>query len=190
MTRYELHKRKWTDCIRCDLCKGRTTVVLKRGPLPCDVLFVGEAPGASEDVLGEPFVGPAGHLLDEIIQRAFDSFGASESGRVGYKWAFTNLVGCIPLGEDGDKTAEPPKEAIKACSPRLVELALMAKPKLFVWVGKLAGKYGPQIVLPSFKKIKHVEIIHPAAILRADPSQQPLLAQRAIITLRDAIEEL
>lgn len=67
---FQLHVREWENCTRCPLCETRRNIVLSRGKVPCDVLFIGEGPGESEDVLGAPFVGPAGHLLDHIIERS------------------------------------------------------------------------------------------------------------------------
>jgi uracil-DNA glycosylase len=62
-------------------------VVLARGRIPAPILLCGEAPGVSEDVLGSPFIGPAGKLLDHILARAIDGQ---------FDYCLTNLVGCIP----------------------------------------------------------------------------------------------
>ncbi len=69
-SRYALHLAKWHDCTACSLHEHRGRMVFARGKIPCDVLFIGEAPGESEDVLGAPFKGPAGKLLDQIVERA------------------------------------------------------------------------------------------------------------------------
>lgn len=180
MTPYQKHVAKWKDCTRCSLCEGRSRVVLAKGRIPCDVLFVGEAPGASEDSIGRPFVGPAGHLLDEMIAEALKVLNFPSD----YRLAFTNLVACIPLGDDGDKVKDPPKEAIQACAPRLQEFIALAKPDLIVAVGKLSAKY----LIPQ--GVAGEQIIHPAAILRADISQRGLLIQRTVVTLGDAFESL
>lgn len=175
MTPYQQHKRYWSGCERCCLCEHRKKVVLCRGRLPCDVLFIGEAPGMSEDVIGRPFVGPAGKLLDAIAEEAL-----GDRSR-----AFTNLVACIPKDGELVKTGEPPKESIEACAPRLLELIEMANPKLFVAVGVLAGKWLPKI----YKELpvdRTIQIVHPAAILRAEPVQQGILVQRAIVSLSNA----
>ena len=54
-------------CNRCGLCQTRTNVVFGVGPKDADILLVGEGPGQQEDLAGEPFVGPAGHLLDDML---------------------------------------------------------------------------------------------------------------------------
>lgn len=61
---------RWKGCTTCELHATRQKVVLARGEVPCDVLLIGEAPGMAEDTIGIPFVGPAGQLLDKIIDQA------------------------------------------------------------------------------------------------------------------------
>lgn len=183
MTPFQVHREKWGSCTRCSLCEKRNKVCLLRGTIPAQVLFVGEAPGHSEDSLGVPFCGPAGKLLDKILLKSIPQ-------EVTY--ALTNLVGCIPLEQDGDgkveKTAEPPDEAIIACRPRIIELLGVVKPKLVIAVGKLAGKH----LLEDgneFDEIGFIEIVHPSFILRSQATGIPLLIQRAVVTIRNAIEK-
>lgn len=188
MTTFQRHKLKWKSCERCDLCKTRDKVVLLRGKIPADVLFIGEAPGPSEDVIGQPFVGPAGHLLDEIIESAFvDAF--VDPNILIYdrpRTAFTNLVACIPKSEEtGNKFSEPPDYAIKECRPRVEELIDLLNPSLIVCVGQLAEKH-----LPSYWEGRKVAIVHPAAILRADISQRSLAIKRCVLTLSEAFAKL
>lgn len=189
MTPYQRHVTKWRDCDLCPLAATRKRVVLVRGSIPCDVLFVGEAPGPSEDVLGKPFVGPAGKLLDEIVIRARNVNHEPEPYFPELRFAFTNLVGCIPLDEHRDKFAEPSEESIVACLPKLGEIARIADPKIVVAVGKLAAKWlrGKRSPIDAFKV---VEIVHPAAILRANEAARGLMAQKAVITLSDAFENI
>lgn len=184
LTPYQQHKQRWSNCHECPLCETRRHVVLARGTIPCDVLFIGEAPGESEDVLGKPFVGPAGQLLDRIIESAWESVFLEVRPAT---FAFTNLVACIPLGEDRRKVSEPTKEWIEACRERLVEFVEICDPKLVVGVGALAKKNIPSTVLNDRK---FVDLIHPAAILRMNVAQQGLAAQRCVVTLTDALEEL
>ena len=182
MTAYQAHVAKWSNCTRCLLCSGRDKVVLARGRVPCDVVLIGESPGGSENILGVPFVGPAGKLLDGIIERAFEGTGLT--------YSLTNLVSCIPRDlEEGGKTAEPPTEAIKACAERLWEFMSIAKPRLIVTVGALPTRWIVARVgalpLPPL-----VAITHPAAIIRANLAQQGLLIQKSVVTLMNALEDL
>tara|TARA_R110002110_G_scaffold145775_3_gene335324 strand:- start:2913 stop:3467 length:555 start_codon:yes stop_codon:yes gene_type:complete len=177
--KYKEHREKWNKCQACELSCRRKKVVLARGTLPCEVLFIGEAPGDAEDVLGTPFAGPAGYLLKEMVD-------ASVPGNV--KKAYTNLIACIPKDESGMKQLDVPEEYIKACLPRLEEMVKMSKPRLIVCVGKLSAKW---MTLNFPETIADwVEIYHPAYILRLDISQKGLAIQRTIVALRDATEEL
>lgn len=177
------HKVNWSSCTRCGLCGTRSRVILCRGELPCDVLFIGEAPGGSEDALGRPFAGPAGILLDEMVDTAK---GLARAPFV--TLAFTNLVGCIPILDSTRKTREPTEEEIKTCAPRVSELCALAKPKAIIMVGRLSGKFAPSVV--DYDPEYSAEIIHPAAILRADLSQQGLAAQKTIIQISDIFKSV
>jgi len=182
---WKAHVKKWENCNLCSLCETRQKVVLAKGNIPADILLVGEAPGPSEDLIGSPFIGPAGHLLENMLQAA----GWNE---VEVRRCFTNLVGCIPLDpEDGTKFAEPDKVSIKACTPRVVEMVELCKPKVIIAVGKLSSTWMKKYALRgNGGQIPIVDIIHPAAILRADVTQKELAIQRTIIMLRDALEYL
>lgn len=157
-----------------------TKVVLARGRLPCEVLFVGEAPGASENFLGRPFVGPAGKLLDHIIEKS------KKISEVDYTYAMTNIIACIPKDEENKKLIEPPNFAIKACMKRLREIIDIANPPVIIAVGKIATT---QMPLHATEGMRFARIIHPAAILRMDISQKGLALQRAIVTLSNVIIE-
>lgn len=177
MGEYAKYKERWKDCKLCPLHKKREQVVLARGKIPCDILFIGEAPGESENVLGQPFVGPAGHLLDQIIGQALTN---------GERYAMTNLVACIPKGENGDKLSEPSRDDIVACGDRLDEFIEIAKPKKIIAVGKLAEKH-----LPKTLKIQHDSAIHhPAFLLRMNVVSRPLEIKRAVVTIREVADSL
>jgi uracil-DNA glycosylase family 4 len=171
---------RWKDCDRCSLCETRKNIVLARSTheLPCDVLFVGEGPGKSEDIHGKPFWGPAGHLLNNMIAR---------TDLVKYKLAFTNLVCCIPLDDEGQETEEPPPESIKACLPRLLEFVALADPKLVIAVGRLAEKYADEYV----GERKWVPLLHPAAIKKAKQElMKSLMIRKTVAHLMSAAEKL
>ena len=105
----------------------------------------------------------------------------------------TNLVACIPTDQEGKKAGQPDGDYIEACQPRLEELIEIADPKLIVTVGALARKWMEQGFKSSVRvnpKISFCDIIHPAAILRANISQRDITVQRCIITIQKAIEEV
>jgi len=178
-TRYQKHCQRWRDCAKCSLYTQRKQVVLAGGIVPAPILFIGEAPGESENVIGRPFVGPAGKLLHQIIDEVVDGQ---------YNYAFTNLIACIPKDEQGNKVTEPSEESIKACAIRLQEFVSLCQPKLIVRVGKLAEKWVKEVIgHERSEEYYYRDIIHPAAILRSDISQQGLAIQRATVALEDAV---
>lgn len=190
-SRFQLHVERWGKGCGADCCGRATKVVLSRGKVPCDVLFVGEAPGKAENVLGRPFCGPAGHLLDRIIAKAMPSTMFSPMGEI--RLAFTNLVGCIPLDEDGTKSGEPDVDSIEACAPRLQEFIDLASPRVVVCVGKLSSTwlkpgYKNPVTLPVGVKV--VDLVHPAFILRQPLAQRGITEQQCIIRLSAALDEL
>jgi len=184
---------RWKEGCGNTICETSHRVVLCRGTIPCDILFIGEAPGESEDTIGKPFIGPAGKLLDQIIQEAMKT-----TIDRGFTHAFTNLVGCIPRDDDGGKATEPTPVEIIQCSRRLEEFVELCNPKLIVCVGKLSENW-IQPTTMGVKTKKHiirsysgktVALTHPAAILRANIAQKGLMIQRNIVNLQTAIEEL
>lgn len=183
------HVARWRDCTRCPLAQQRDNIVLARagmvggattgGGLPCDVLVVGEAPGASEDALGQPFVGPAGDLLQQILERALPP---------GTTYALTNLVACFPREAKQRGDNEPELEEIEACRPRLEEFATIARPRLAILVGKLADDWVQHDAWGRvFGGVAAVDIVHPAHILARLPAVQKRYAvERAIVQVRTA----
>jgi DNA polymerase len=114
------------DCTRCRLHKGRTNLVFGVGNVNADIMFVGEGPGADEDAQGEPFVGRAGQLLNNMIAamgiRREDVYIA-------------NIVKCRP---PGNRT--PEKDECDTCSPFLLRQIAAIQPKVIVALGAVAAK--------------------------------------------------
>lgn len=169
------HVAKWKNCQKCPLGCQRDRIVLARGTVPCDVLFIGEAPGASEDSLGQPFVGPAGKCLDGIIEQSLPQ---------GVTWAMTNLVACFPREAKSVGINEPTYNEIRACRLRLVEFINLCRPRLIVRVGLLATAN------VSYTGAHFIDIVHPAAILRMPLAQKQMAAQKSIVVLRSAIDDM
>lgn len=177
------HQKKWAGCKLCPLHSTATTHVLARGRLPCRVLFIGEAPGDSEDITGFPFIGPSGKLLDKIIAEAIER---SRS----FTYAITNILACAPWdnAEERSVRAPTPEEAAK-CNPRLHEIVDIANPKAVVLVGKSAAKFSSTDFV-STGDLPRLELPHPAWLLRkggASPNNHDY--KRTILTLADFIKE-
>lgn len=185
-SKYANHRDKWKTCDKCSLCETRKRVVLYRGTIPAKVLVVGEAPGKSEDVIGKPFSGPAGHLLNEILRDSLESLEIT--------YLVTNLIGCIPLEQSPEgklsKVTAPPKFAVEACSDRLREIQEIVSPKGIVFVGKEAEKQGKKIF--NLERVASIGITHPSALLRSNLSQSMLnlYVQKIVVGLLDFGEKL
>lgn len=188
--RYKSHIDRWQGCKRCPLHKTRHRIVLYRGTLPAEVAFFGEAPGDTENIKGKPFKGPAGHLLDEIIEEAWSM---SESD---VRYIIGNLVACLPAAkvaandpnQEQVGSWEPTKKEILDCSPRVVEFLKIVKPKLIVALGKHASTYLPKL---TDNKSAILKLVHPAAILRS-PSvvAAARMKQQSVSRLATALHRL
>ncbi|HET6498217.1 MAG TPA: uracil-DNA glycosylase, partial [Coriobacteriia bacterium] len=115
------------DCHRCRLGETRTRLVFGVGRPDAEVMFIGEAPGRNEDLKGEPFVGTAGVLLDELL-------GSIGLGRDDVYIA--NILKCRPPGN-----RDPQSDEIETCTPFLREQVRLVAPRIIVTLGNFATKF-------------------------------------------------
>ncbi len=161
------------DAHACPLKDSRTKLVFGAGNANADLMFVGEAPGATEDQTGLPFVGRAGKLLDELLAEV-----DLERGDV----FITNVICCRPPGN-----RDPLPEEIEACKPYLYKKIELIEPKVICTLGNFATKlltgdptgitrvHGrPQEREVAGRALKLFPIFHPAAALRTDAIKQLL----------------
>jgi uracil-DNA glycosylase len=120
-------KAEVASCMRCKLCKTRTNTVFGIGNDAADLMVVGEGPGADEDASGEPFVGRAGKLLDEMLK----SIDRARSRNV----FIANVVKCRPPGN-----RDPEPEEVQACRSYLDQQIAHVKPRLIVALGRVAAQ--------------------------------------------------
>ena len=179
VTALKLIREDLGDCTRCKLHKqGRKQIVFGVGNPRAELMFVGEGPGADEDAQGEPFVGRAGQLLNNMIKamgiRREDVYIA-------------NVVKCRP---PGNRT--PERDECETCSPFLMRQIAVIKPKVMVALGAVAAKNllainapmselrgrfydfmptGTRSSDPSWQGTKLAVTYHPAFLLR-DPRQK------------------
>lgn len=153
------------DCTRCRLHEQRRNAVFGEGNPAAEVLFVGEAPGANEDQTGRPFVGPAGQLLERILNAAM--------GLRREDVYIANVNKCRPPGN-----RDPQPDEVAACLPYLTEQIRAVGPRVVVALGRVAahnllGRTDSLRQLRGldldFEGIPVVVTYHPAALLR-DPS--------------------
>ena len=160
---WETLDREIAACRTCGLCQARQQAVVGVGDHRADWLFIGEGPGAEEDKRGEPFVGPAGQLLDAMLA----AIGLARGNKV----YIANAVKCRP-----PQNRTPTAEEIAACRPFLERQIDLVKPRLIVLLGKAAvqavlGREEPMARLRgevfSFRGIPVVATYHPAYYLRS-----------------------
>jgi len=116
--------QKIKNCMKCSLSKSRKNVVCGEGSIKANLMFVGEAPGFDEDIQGRPFVGEAGKLLTNLIEK------------MGFKREevyITNTVKCHP-----HHNRDPQEEEILACSDYLKKEIEIISPKVIMTLGKIA----------------------------------------------------
>jgi uracil-DNA glycosylase len=166
------------DCTRCKLHKGRTKIVFGVGDPRAELMFVGEGPGADEDAQGEPFVGRAGQLLNNMIK----AMGLHREDVY-----IANIVKCRPPGN-----RQPERDECDTCSPFLMRQIAAIKPKVIVALGATAAKNllamnasmaelrgrfydfmpsGVRSSDPAWKGSRLAVTYHPAFLLR-DPRQK------------------
>ncbi len=159
-----------TGCTACDLYRNATQTVFGDGPPGAEVMLVGEQPGDKEDVAGEPFVGPAGRLLDQALEAAgIDRSKAYVTNTVKhFKW---KQAGKVRLHQ------KPDSREIAACKPWLEAEILTLHPKVLILLGATAAQ---AMLGPSFRVTKQrgeffplpggpdaLATVHPSSILRS-----------------------
>lgn len=158
------------DCRRCKLCSGRTHLVFGVGNPDARLMFVGEGPGRDEDLQGEPFVGRAGQLLNDIITKGM--------GLQRQNVYIANVVKCRP---PDNRNPEP--DEVAACEPFLKKQIDLVKPEIIVGLGKFAVQTLLQSKAPITKVrgqwhryygIKLMPTFHPAYLLR-NPADKKLV---------------
>lgn len=155
------------SCRRCPLCQLRNNVVFGVGNRNADVMFIGEGPGEQEDRLGEPFVGAAGHLLDDMMS-------IIDLDRTNTYIA--NIVKCRP-----PNNRDPEETEQDACIDYLRNQVALIKPKIIVCLGRVAAR---RLINPDYRITREhgtwvckngvwiTALYHPSALLR-DLSKRP-----------------
>jgi len=183
MENWENLEKLCLQCTRCSLCSGRNHVVFGVGNKNTSVLFVGEGPGEQEDLQGEPFVGPAGKLLDDML-----SIIDLDRSKV----YIANIVKCRP-----PHNRDPLEEEQNACIGYLRNQVALIQPKIIVCLGRIAAK---RIIYPEFRITQDhgtwvcrggvwmTALYHPSALLR-DASKRPDTFVD-LLNIRDKMQEL
>ena len=184
MLQWEELKVQCLNCHNCELSRTRTKVVFGVGNQNADILFIGEGPGEQEDLRGEPFVGPAGLLLDDMLS-IIDLYRDSNC-------YIANIVKCRP-----PHNRDPREEEQEACIGYLRNQVSLVKPKIIVCLGRIAAK---KIIDPDYRITRQhgqwvekngiwmTAIYHPSALLR-DVSKRPETFDD-LLSIRDRIRQI
>lgn len=159
-------------CHRCSLSRVRENIVTGRGSLPAPLLFIGEAPSSTEDMLGEAYMGPTGKLLEQIIDQS------------GYRgaWYATNTVHCHPSDKRHGESREPTGAEILTCMPRVMRIIDECKPRAVVLLGQVAFRYYERQIAQT-----RIHLLHPAALLRTGGRASPSF-MRCVFTLQSFLQ--
>lgn len=180
---WEELKSECLGCNKCELSLTRTNVVFGVGNINSRLMFIGEGPGESEDLQGEPFVGRAGKLLDRYL-------AAIDLDRT--KVYIANMVKCRP-----PHNRDPKPEEVEKCLPYLRRQVQLIHPSIIVCLGRVAAC---RLISPDFKVtkqhgewfekggIKFMGTFHPAALLR-NPSNKAD-AFEDFLKIRDELKRL
>ena len=167
MGEWEALEQRCLQCQACSLAQSRTHVVFGMGTPQSEVLFVGEAPGATEDEQGLPFVGKAGQLLDDMLAM----IGLHRS-----RIYITNSIKCRP-----PNNRDPLNTEKDACAGYLQRQLQLMQPKIIVCLGRISAA---EMIKQDFKitqehgqffekdGVLYTALYHPAALLR-DPGKKP-----------------
>ena len=171
------------SCKKCSLSETRNNVVFGVGNKKADIMFVGEGPGEQEDLIGQPFVGAAGKLLDDMMS-------IIDLDRTNTYIA--NIVKCRP-----PRNRDPQEEEQDACIDYLRNQIALLKPSIIVCLGRIAAK---RLLDPDFRiTLQHgmwfcedgiwmTATYHPSALLR-DPAKRPD-AFDDLMQIREKIREV
>jgi DNA polymerase len=160
-------KASVAQCLACPLHEKRTQTVLGVGDERAEWLFVGEGPGAEEDLKGEPFVGQAGRLLDNML-------AAMDLAR-GKNVYIANVVKCRP-----PNNRNPESREMRCCEPYLARQIALIRPKLIVALGKIASNHllatdasigSLRGRVHDYRGIPLIVTYHPAYLLRSLPDK-------------------
>ena len=182
MLEWEELEQTCQNCTRCELCQNRHNVVFGVGQKTADVMFVGEGPGEQEDLQGEPFVGPAGKLLDDMM--SIIDLDRSNC-------YIANIVKCRP-----PRNRDPQEGEQDACIDYLRNQVALIQPKIIICLGRIAAK---RLIDPEFRITRQhgtwvqkggiwmTAIYHPSALLR-DMGKRPETFDD-LLRIRDKIRE-
>jgi DNA polymerase len=179
-------RRQAAECTACELYADATQTVFGAGHLGASMMLIGEQPGDREDLAGKPFVGPAGRVLDQALERA----GVARSDAY-----VTNVVKHFRFRREGKVRIHrtPGVEHVRACLPWLHAELAVVRPRLVVTLGATAAK---ALLGAPFRLTRHrgevleyeglplVATLHPSAVLRGPQERQAEMLEELVADLK------
>jgi len=159
-------------CTKCIISNYRRKIVIGRGDVPARLLFIGEAPGKTEDLLGTVFIGAAGQLLDKMILDAVNLANYCPS------YYITNCLRCRPANKKFGDNREPSPIEILNCMDNLMSIYYLVDPEVVVFIGKVAEEFYKR----EFRTYRTVT--HPAALLRGGGAASPYYLSNINVLLK------
>ena len=181
---------KYKDCCRCDLCKTRRHVVQytlwnSDSLKDTDVLWIGEAPGPMENILGIPFCGDAGRIMSLLLDDVHRYHKKHH--------AITNVVCCIPYNNIHNRDFRAPREEeINACAPRLNDFIDNCDPNLIVLLGKVARGHVLRLIEEHQINVRcpMVAVTHPSYMNRGMTHQGSQAFNEAVAVVRTVLDRM
>ncbi len=182
-SQWEQLYKECDECTKCPLYQTKTNTVFGSGNTNADLLFIGEAPGESEDLQGKPFVGRSGQLLDKYL----DAVGLRREDTY-----IANILKCRP-----PKNRDPKPEEEDACIDFLRRQLSLINPKVIVCLGRISAM---RIIKPDFKITSEhgkwfkkgsyliCAVYHPAALLRDPRKRDDMMAD--FLSIKEKLDAL
>lgn len=145
------------ECNRCTLSKYRRNIVIGRGDIPAEILFIGEAPGRSENLRGIPFCGTSGRILNKALSIAS---ARSSSLCEELTYYITNTVLCRPCNGKAEPNRQPTMEERLLCKSNIIKIHKHVQPYRLILLGKVAKATYTSVFPGSYS------LVHPAYIAR------------------------
>lgn len=157
-------------CKKCGLSglhKKNIFPVVGRGSIPADILFIGEAPGKSEELFGVPFIGQSGKFFDVMLFDVKHLINREDKKDIKFSFYITNSCLCRPVNLTDRENREPTSLEILSCMNHIINISKIIQPKLVIFLGKIAEKYYKREFRES------IMINHPSYLIKGGGRYHP-----------------
>lgn len=146
---------EFKKCQHCELHKTRFRIILGTGPIPSDILVIGDAPTMADDTSGKPFTGLAGRLLKEVMLRAANAAGLDRTPST----YMMHALACRPCDYVNAPDRKPTPKELWACWDRVKKTIELVRPVIVVLAGRVAADLEPHLSNVKVAKVLHPDVI-------------------------------